>query len=363
MAANIMYSPIVPELADREPENLKEFAALDHPELYDLKRLMVRYYNISVPGMRSSTKETLAQMLRTNEFPYVHEGSSLEQFLRYRKADRDFAGKKFDCDNSNATCDITYQLYRCLWGWPDGKAGSWVPMDILTARSENMVSQGRLFTWGNTFFGGETMNSVSTTLRIYQDALAKPPASEIFASFAQLTHCIGNLVLVPYGLNRGRYGITRDFWDASLTWLQRDGFQDLKPENFIKYVNFFYLWDFVSGVGKDYYQVKPLFGSVDRLSDRKRWAEIKPEEIPGFCNTVCRCIRRRGKFMAMLLYLNTQDKLKQVSHMFSAFLQGEDFLQKVHANAYQTVCSELKRLLDETENQDDILRKRIDELI
>ena len=87
-------SRIVPELEDLEPANLKEFAQLEHPELYDLKRLMVRYYNTGSPRMRQSVREELAHMLRSNEFPYVCSGTSLEQFWRYKRAYKEFRGQK-----------------------------------------------------------------------------------------------------------------------------------------------------------------------------------------------------------------------------------------------------------------------------
>lgn len=350
MSINASDSRIVPELEDLEPANLKELAQLEHPELYDLKRLMVRYYNTSSPGMRPAIREELTHMLLSNEFPYVHPGTPLEQFLRYKKADKAFKGRKFDCDNSNATCDLTFQLYRCLWGWPDALMSD--------AEAENRPTQGRLSSWGEMAFGGDTMNSVATILGMYRRAFPSRDPEPVFSVFAQLTHCIGNLVLVPYGFNRGRYGKTKDFWDASLAWLRRDGFQAMRPENFTKYINFFFLWDYVSLDGNGGYQVKPLFGGRERLDRESRWAEIKPEEIPGFCDTVCNCIRRRGKFMALLLYLNTHQELKSVSNSFRAYLQGEDFLLRAHENGFQVACNQLKRVLAEAD-ADPVLVRRL----
>ena len=47
MSINASDSRIVPELEGREPESLNELAQLERPVLYDLKLLMVRYYNTS----------------------------------------------------------------------------------------------------------------------------------------------------------------------------------------------------------------------------------------------------------------------------------------------------------------------------
>lgn len=347
-------SRIVPELEDLEPANLKEFAQLEHPELYDLKRLMVRYYNTGSPRMRQSVREELAHMLRSNEFPYVCSGTSLEQFWRYKRADKEYKGKKFDCDNSNATCDMTFELYRCLWGWPDGLMSK--------TCEENRQAQGRLSTWGERVFGGDTMNSVATTLGLYRKAFPERDPESVFSAFAQLTHCIGNFILVPYGFNRGRYGKTNDFWDASLTWLQRDGFQSLRPEDFTRYINFFYLWDYVSLDRNGDYQVKPLFGGQERLSNENLWAEIKPEEIPGFCDTVCACIRRRGRFMALLLYLNTHQELKPVGQAFLNYIQGETFLQQAHGDGYAASLQILRTLLPDR-IEDDVLATRLSLLL
>lgn len=354
MSTKTVHFPIVPELEDQEPENLRELSEQKRPELYDLKRLMVRYYNTGSPRMRQSVREELAHMLRGNEFPYVCPGTPLEQFWRYKRADKEYGGKKFDCDNSNATCDLTFQLYLCLWGWPDGLMSE--------AEADNRHTKGRLSTWGERVFGGDTMNSVATTLRIYRRAFPECDPAPVFDTFAQLTHCIGNFILVPYGFNRGRYGRTNDFWDASLTWLQRDGFQGLEPENFTKYINYFYLWDYVSLDENGGYRVKPLFGGGQRLEQEELWAEIKPEEIPGFCDAVCDCIRRRGRFMALLLYLNTHQELKPVSQAFLNYLQEETFLQQAHGDGYAAALQVLRALLPDR-IEDSVLATRLSSLL
>ena len=110
-------------------------------------------------------------------------------------------------------------------------------------------------------------------------------------------------------------------------------------------------------LGNGGYQVKPLFGGRERLERENSWAEIKPEEIPGFCDAVCDCIRRRGKFMALLLYLNTHQELKSASKAFRAYLQGDDFLLKAHQNGFQVACNQLKRVLAETDADPGLARR------
>lgn len=43
---------------------------------------------------------------------------------------------------------------------------------------------------------------------------------EEFNKFASLTHCLANMILVPFNYNVGRAAITKDFWDLTLIDLQ-----------------------------------------------------------------------------------------------------------------------------------------------
>lgn len=149
------------------------------------------------------------------------------------------------------------------------------------------------------------MNSFTTTRRIWENMKeGKSALYPMMNCFAKLTHTLGNFVLVPYGFNAARYLPTNDYWDAALKILEEKGFETkkgllFKKENYKRYINYFFLWDYVE---KDGYKAKPLFGKEIGKRARKPNGE---KEITEYLQNVNRYIRRRGIFMVAMLRIAT----------------------------------------------------------
>lgn len=287
-----------------------------------------------------------------------------------------------DCDGSDGRNALTLDVYKKLWNWEKGYYSSGV---ISTPNF-----QGE--------FGGDTMNSMQTTfnalmgyalsksensnLRQYQknnysfmdclqiycnypkELLFELQKESDFIRFADLYHTIGNMVLVPRRFNSGRYGKTFDFWDSSLVWLKNDGFAYgnqllFDKRNFTKYINYFYLWDYVESVNGEY-RVKPLFNSHSNIENGNvnnslPWTNISNEQdLKQFLKNACENISKRGFFMSILMWLRSADnpKLKEISDEYFNIIQG-DFLNNVHMDGYNDAVTILLRLLENFDDKND----------
>lgn len=287
-----------------------------------------------------------------------------------------------DCDGSDGRNALTLDVYKKLWNWEKGYYSSGV---ISTPNF-----QGE--------FGGDTMNSMQTTFNALMGyALSKSENSSLrqyqknnysfmdclqiycnypkellfelqkepdFIRFADLYHTIGNMVLVPRRFNSGRYGKTFDFWDSSLVWLKNDGFSYgnqllFDKRNFTKYINYFYLWDYVESVNGEY-RVKPLFNSHSNIENGNvdnslPWTNISNEQaLKQFLKNACENISKRGFFMSILMRLRGADnpKLKEISDEYFNIIQG-DFLNNVHMDGYNDAVAILLRLLENFDDKND----------
>lgn len=287
-----------------------------------------------------------------------------------------------DCDGSDGRNALTLDVYKKLWNWEKGYYSSGV------ISTPNFHGE----------FGGDTMNSMQTTFNVLMGyALSKSENSNLsqyqknnysfmdclqiycnypkellfelqketyFIRFADLYHTIGNMVLVPRRFNSGRYGKTFDFWDSSLVWLKNDGFSYgnqllFDKRNFTKYINYFYLWDYVESVNGEY-RVKPLFNSHSNIENGNvdnslPWTNISNEQdLKQFLKNACENISKRCSFMSILMRLRSADnpKLKEISDEYFNIIQG-DFLHNVHMDGYNDAVTILLRLLENFDDKND----------
>ena len=197
----------------------------------------------------------------------------------YRKIDENKKKVKlFDCDSWNGSNDLMDEIYDRLW--------------------RNKMDKSL-----RDKFGGDTMNSFATTFHAlfcdgdsflaYKNDIKSIESEErkekeerdekkkreereereekekreekkkfydALRKYAKLTGCLGNFVLVPKGFNdyRGLVGTIRDYWDLSLHELRCDrsgqGWLDQVDMPFNKYINLFFLWDYVSGKKNEGYR-------------------------------------------------------------------------------------------------------------
>lgn len=295
---------------------------------------------------------------------------------------KDTYGNIPDCDGSDGRNLLALDIYKKLWNW-EKDYYSFGEISAPNFKGE---------------FGGDTMNSMQITFNtVMKHTLAKPEnnmlgqyrknnysfmdclqvycdypeklISELhkepeFIQFVNLYHTIGNMVLVPRRFNSGRYGRTFDFWDSSLVWLKKDGFvygenQIFDKRDFIKYINYFYLWDYVECVNGEY-KVKPLFDSHRNIENgsinyTQPWTNLNTEsDLKQFLNNACEKIKRRGVFMTILMRLKSTDnpELIKASEELFSFIQSNKFLNSAHKDGYSLVAGKLLDLLGEVQNKD-----------
>lgn len=358
---------------ENSAKDITEFLEWKTPAEYDFKRNMQRYYEDHKEKFKTKLEEDGYENLM-KDMPYkTEERSGIEEWLAYKTADsieqinkRD----RFDCDNSNTTCELTRKIYELLWNW--GREG------------ENKASRP-LKSFQDNKFGGDTMNSFATTFNKYikmktekLEVVSTKNIADMFFKkgvrfwekemgtkfwnswnrFARNTHCIGNFVLVPYYFNGYRNGSTKDYWDLSLVLLRDKKKNDIwkflgkYPVNwdkadFKKYINLFFLWDYVDCGG----------GGIEpkRLFVRKE-NEILPQEdkeFEEFLDNVNRRIERRSRFMVAMLQIadkkseykyrgEHQEEWKDwsVSGIYKLFMD-EVFLNDKVYNGYGDIIKEM----------------------
>ena len=223
----------------------------------------------------------------------------------------------FDCDSWNGSNDLMDEIYDRLW--------------------RNKMDKSL-----RDKFGGDTMNSFATTFHAlfcdgdsflaYKNDIKSIESEEkkkreekkkfydALREYAKLTGCLGNFVLVPKGFNgyRGLAGTIKDYWDLSLHELRCDrsgqGWLDLVDMPFNKYINLFFLWDYVSGQKNEGYRARPLFKSHEAILTREKMVlprkadgEGASDDFSEFTKNANRCILRRGAFMSAMLRISAED--------------------------------------------------------
>lgn len=302
-----------------------KFGELKKPEEYDFKQEMKEYYQ------KYNEKYKHKKILEEIDKKIDGEKNSVSRWFAYKTLEKEINKKKykeFDCDNSNDTCELTKAIYYCLWGWKKGSKNNFGK--LLTLSEDNI----------NDEFGGDTMNSLGTTLVKYMKEksvkdckkqwdkeMKRIEENPLFYDFAKYTSCIGNFVLVPAGFNkhRGLHLCIKDFWDLSLDYLAYTeknqwlpiGKDPIEQEHagdnraFVKYINMFFLWDYVN----EKYEVRPLVDChKERLGCKPLSPDpgtIFPEDEDGYqkyFENVNEYIRRRGIFMAAMLKIAVKFK-------------------------------------------------------
>lgn len=319
-------------------------------ELFDLKEQFDeehwhKHLEKLYTGEVSSRRRDKSFYKRTmDELGTLNNNSALINFLAY-KGLPEYCD--FDCDGT-VSGDYYKQgyyswfmreIYRILWNWQDlcGTDEEFKNMPIKRfAKScyENidmgpdtmnsfwttfcayLVSfLGDTYQWNkfkNTFLfkDGENEGQRERALRLKHDIENQSEErinNENIITFAQLTHTMGNMVLVPAGYNsyRGTKNYLKDYFDLSLdnllySWDYNNylGKEDAKRRwKFKKYVNVFFLWDYVDNA----YNVSPLCNS-HREKMQKRTLNhtfVLPEknEIDHLCSEVNQRIKRRCLFI------------------------------------------------------------------
>lgn len=200
----------------------------------------------------------------------------------------------FDCDSWNGSNDLMDEIYDRLW------------RNKMDEKDKSLRNK----------FGGDTMNSFATTFKVFSGEESD------------------------------------EDWDLSLHELRYDrsgqGWLDQVDMPFNKYINLFFLWDYVSGKKNEGYRVRPLFKSHEAILMREkmvlpRKAEPSNEDGEGasddfseFTKNANRCILRRGAFMSTMLrisakYSDSYDKIVEYLATDASLGSMEDVIEQLKA--------------------------------
>lgn len=289
------------------------------------------------------------------------------------------------------TGKLAREIYWELWGWKCEKSKSFAELN-------------------NKYFscclGGDTMNSVQNILNalteyMFDDggySIKKEQKASIrflcslvlpspdcngdanefiedlesikgLQKYMETYHTLGNLVLVPKGFNRARAQRTDDFWDFSLQVLKKEYFKF--KEEFTRYINYFYLWDYVTREKDNdvyVYSIKSLEqdnSNLKKAQYKKRLEKkrISKEDAEQFFETACEYIERRGRFMTFILRLkkSESEEVREISEEFLSSIQKDKFLKECYEDGYEAALGELDKLLGKN-NQDGQIQSAVTEI-
>ncbi|OBY11870.1 hypothetical protein [Clostridium paraputrificum] len=374
-------------------ENKIEFDSLYKLSTYDLKQIV----NLCTGELNCSDRDKMLQLLELMDKNGAYDKENL--FCEYR-----YGSNMVDLDDSGEACEYMRVIYNILWGRNEKE-------DVQNILDKNgYTSFRRLKITGrkNILFGGDVANSVQTILnkavgitsKIAKERYNNPCEKEKFLQDIKETkvadlygyyHYIGNFVLVPAYFNgwRGTNKEIEDYFDKSLQELKENGWQiisqlisknrskgekkrlilenakklydDFTPEDFNKYINAMFLWDYVS-VDIDTYKVNSLREGdwlnndfIELKSDEDFSKESKSQSIDKFSSNVKYAIRRRGIFMALMLkialdyprgnYRKEEYSDWMVSDIYKQLMDSVFLSSKVYSG-YREVFDEICKVLD-----------------
>lgn len=343
---------------------LEEFLNQTNPEGYDFKDLMIGYYEYYKEKHKDDERY---QKVIEHAESTKNAQDDMRKWLLY-KTDP-YSGVAFDCDNSNLTCSLTEEIYHTLWGWEKDKSG--------TEKFRSAV----WFPDSNAKFGGDTVNTLATTILKYTKKRSVKLLAELstdklseeagiwedWERFAKLTSTIGNFTLVPAGFNWYRNSKTEDYWDLSLRLLK----DAILPADIIwnkkyfkQYINAFFLWDYMKGD-----QPTPLFKSHKPLLNGDEWGHNyrimfpqSTDDYAEFLKSVNSRIQRRGAFMVAMLRIAT--KYKDDYKKIMEYLCKPETMISNCENACEQLSGMLelsdaaKKLISETKKKIEISQKQ-----
>lgn len=277
------------------------------------------------------------------------------------------------CGTDNKVCLLSRDIYKILWGW-----------DLKEFKEDerhksNSINSNETRDFDVNEMGPDTMNSVQNMLDIlvenkitneysyldvrqlktwnfsinfmlelYANETTNKPFLNMLDSIPFLKeyidayHTLGNFCLVPKAFNNFRNMKVKDNWAASLKMLKNKTKNDKwiaqeheiiwDSNNFVKYINFFFLWDYVN-------DGEPIQLNYDNQE---------------FMQKTVKFIKRRGIFMvAMLRIANEyQDIYKEIQQMFldnTAIFNnyGDVFYEKIEITKNN---DKVKELLSEAQS-------------
>ena len=290
---------------------------------------------------------------RIKELRSLNGDSALINFLKYKGLPK-FCD--FDCDGTvrkNYLKQGYYswfprEIYRTLWNWQDlcrtedvefkfytikqfGQSCYKSQMQMgpdtmnsfwITFSAYLIANYSDTYRWNNfknTVFFQDGDNGRqrdrADRIKAFIEADENYIRSEKIKEFAKWTNTVGNLVLVPAGYNgsRGTQPCIKDYFDLSLEnlvcgWDENRYLGEnskVRKQNFIRYVNTFFLWDYVD---KNYKPIPLCTSHKKQMETQHKTGRLEAkgvlpekEEIDDLCSNINDRIQRRGLFVIAML--------------------------------------------------------------
>lgn len=260
-----------------------------------------------------------------------------EKWLKWKK------DGKIHLDDSNKLNPYIRSIYYNLWG---------KRIDLVESQGKNIgiyengwgsFSKSYLFDNEKMLWGGDTMNTIAS----YKSNMENFGRESIqnkgeLDEFCRVVHQLGNFVLVPACFNQFRGRKIRDYMDKSLEYLKENDFEllgnmqlkdskkssmnkkekeefikihfaDWGKKNFSKYINTFFLWDYVTADNSEYYIRNLKSDHMDEITsvNESRY-KITKENVGIYIKNAKAAISRRSIFMTAMLMLAVEFREEKI---------------------------------------------------
>ena len=333
--------------------NIQNFLSDEKPEIYNFEfEFDVTNYD---KNMRTFDRYFVYQAWRREDLE--------EKILDSNQINKNEYKCQKDPDGSSGKCELTLDIYNKLWNWEKG----------------DNPRYGTIKDFNHASFGGDTMNSVQTTMGYCLKEIRKESKQRLdyeqeigddysiraclqlyckfhdrfifdlesyfkgLSKYIDAYHTIGNFILVPQYFNPYRNSKEKDYWDRSLwllkkrkncieePWIYKNGKveENIKwnKEDYKKYINTFFLWDYVNSEGNP----RPISPCNNSLEN--------------FLEITTKLIRRRGCFMVAMLQVYQKLGEERYAKLRDRVFAKSDAIYE----SYKTVFNKIREVLCESE--------------
>lgn len=385
----------------------------------DVKAVLKKLFNIIVPtedGCCDYIGECMGKKTEECKKCKGYWFTTDETFESYYKMWKQWKKDKNGMDPDDSDCKsnpFLRAIYYSLWGKriEVGRDICVNGEEVVLAEKETHIYQYGFtrfrtsYLFSKMLWGGDTMNTLASYEAAINDSTADKDA------LSRKCHQLGNFVLVPAYFNqwRGRNKLIKDRMDLSLYRLSnledqkneqeqlnrnnenddnnfsfmeffftywgkgrnaktagwnivKEAFAGWSKSNFTKYINMFFLWDYVY-VENSRYIVKNMW-----CEETKPIGNTKNENVDTYITKANRYIEKRGIFMAAMLKIavefderkgQKEDNIWHVSAIYK-YIVEKVFLVEITYSDYNNVIGAIKKAVrskDEEEKIFDILDK------
>lgn len=358
---------------------------------FDFKRLEQCIKNIN----KYEYEDTDAIGLMGKLFDDIRDNEEFFDDFDYDKWDDWKKKKGIHLDDSNnargKSNPFVRGIYYILWGKRISLGNSQEKDIGVYENGWGRFSIGFLFAEERLLLGGDTMNTIASyqrNIKYFKDTSEenKDKVDEL----CRIAHQMGNFVLVPAYFNgfRGLDEDINDCMDSSLCYLKKYNFEleeriQLKlskeekkafvkghfagweSKNFNKYINIFFLWDYVYA-NEDKYYVRNLKcdskgeDGIISKDDNELKYKVTSENINIYIENAKVAILRRSKFMAAMLMLAIEfeeNSYKEewtdwhVSGIYKNIVE-KVFLKDTVYEDFNSVINEVKKIIQDKQYEE-----------